>query len=108
MKDVKKAFRVLKQNCHVVKHVAHLWDDQRITIVLYACIIMHNMMVEAKGRTICKYMMRRIRLCQSNILFPHLSDFLAIVIQILSVNMCKLLREDSTTHIYENNRNNEN
>ncbi|KAL4570932.1 hypothetical protein LXL04_026597 [Taraxacum kok-saghyz] len=55
MKDIERTFGVLKHKCHVVIYVARLYDDQRIATIMYAWIIMHNMIIEAKGRAICMY-----------------------------------------------------
>ena len=88
-----------------MKYAARIFDDQRITSIMYACIIMHNMMVEAKGRAICTYdeteSVESIEPEQQYV--PGSTEFLARVIAIQNANTCHNLREDLATHVYERN-----
>nr|KAJ0214982.1 hypothetical protein LSAT_V11C300148690 [Lactuca sativa] len=54
-KDVERAFGVLKQKRHIIKHPARSWDRAKLTKVLTACVILHNMIIEEEGRAICMY-----------------------------------------------------
>ncbi|XP_047948792.1 uncharacterized protein LOC125194577 [Salvia hispanica] len=45
-KDVERAFGVLLSQWAIVKGSARFWFKEVITDVMYACIIMHNMIVE--------------------------------------------------------------
>ncbi|XP_047961358.1 uncharacterized protein LOC125206098 [Salvia hispanica] len=47
-KDVKRAFGVLQSRWSIVKGPARFWYKDVIADVMYACIIMHNMIVEQK------------------------------------------------------------
>ncbi|XP_023740736.1 uncharacterized protein LOC111888846 [Lactuca sativa] len=54
-KDAERAFGVLKQRCHIIKHPTRTWDRAKLTTVLTACVILHNMIIEEEGRAICSY-----------------------------------------------------
>ena len=45
-KDVERAFRVLQSRWAIMKGPARFWYKEVIADVMYACIIMHNMIVE--------------------------------------------------------------
>ncbi|XP_047979351.1 uncharacterized protein LOC125221271 [Salvia hispanica] len=45
-KDVERAFGVLQSRCAIVKDPTRSWYKEVIADVMYACIIMHNMIVE--------------------------------------------------------------
>ncbi|XP_052625896.1 uncharacterized protein LOC111898164 [Lactuca sativa] len=48
-KDVERAFGVLKAKWHIVRHAARPLDLETLRYIMYACIIMYNMVVEDKG-----------------------------------------------------------
>ena len=48
-KNVERAFGVLQSRWAAVKGPTHLWYADYIADVMYACIIMHNMIVENEG-----------------------------------------------------------
>lgn len=54
-KDVERAFRVLRQRFHMIKYPSRAWDPRHIRNLMYTCIILHNMILEDKGRAICTY-----------------------------------------------------
>ncbi|XP_047949176.1 uncharacterized protein LOC125195012 [Salvia hispanica] len=45
-KDVERAFGVLQSRWEIVKGPVHFWFKEVIADVMYACVIMHNMIVE--------------------------------------------------------------
>ncbi|TVU25077.1 hypothetical protein EJB05_27556, partial [Eragrostis curvula] len=45
-KDVERAFGVLQKRWAIIRHPARLWDREELADIMYACIIMHNMIVE--------------------------------------------------------------
>ena len=81
-----------------MKYAARLFDDQRITSIMYACIIMHNMMVEAKGRAICTYDETETEK-NEQLYIPGSTEFLARVVAIQNANTCHNLREDLATYV---------
>ncbi|KAI3512770.1 hypothetical protein L1887_20089 [Cichorium endivia] len=54
-KDVERAFGVLRQRFHMIKYPSRAWDPRRIRDLMYACIILHNMILEDEGKAICTY-----------------------------------------------------
>jgi hypothetical protein len=52
-KDVERCFGVLQQRWHFVRNPCRVWEKERIRMVMYACIIMHNMILEDEGKAIC-------------------------------------------------------
>jgi hypothetical protein len=45
-KDIERAFRVLQARWGVNHGPAYGWDRERLSDIMTACIIMHNMIVE--------------------------------------------------------------
>ncbi|KAD3066357.1 hypothetical protein E3N88_34237 [Mikania micrantha] len=54
-KDIERAFGVLKKKWHMIQHPARAWKPSRIRNALYACVILHNMIIEDNGRAICEF-----------------------------------------------------
>ena len=54
-KDIERAFGSLKKKWAVIQNPARAWTKERIRKVMYACIILHNMIIEDKGKAICTY-----------------------------------------------------
>uniref|UniRef100_A0A0D2ZPG2 DDE Tnp4 domain-containing protein n=1 Tax=Brassica oleracea var. oleracea TaxID=109376 RepID=A0A0D2ZPG2_BRAOL len=50
-KDVERAFGVMQARFAVIKNPSNLWDKSKITNIMRACIILHNMIVEDERRT---------------------------------------------------------
>jgi hypothetical protein len=48
-KDIERTFGVLQARWAVLHGPAYGWDRNRLTEIIIACIIMHNMIVEDKG-----------------------------------------------------------
>jgi len=48
-KDVERAFRVLQARFPIVRGLARFWDTQTLALIMRACVIMHNMIVEDEG-----------------------------------------------------------
>ncbi|XP_023729160.2 protein ALP1-like [Lactuca sativa] len=104
-KDVERAFGVLKAKWHIVEHAARPLDLETLRYIMYACIIMHNMVVEDKGRNIAHYIPTEPRHVQFQ---PGTADYLHRVVDIQDANKHRQLREDLANHIfYGNNNDNE-
>src|ERR1044071_595960 len=54
-KDVERLFGVLKSKWHVIGRPARAWHPQSLRYIMYACTILHNMIIEDEGRAICEY-----------------------------------------------------
>ena len=54
-KDVEQTFSVLTRRWQVLTVGARSYEVKRLRHVMYACIILHNMILEDEGRAICRY-----------------------------------------------------
>ncbi|XP_052627250.1 uncharacterized protein LOC111920503 [Lactuca sativa] len=104
-KDVEHAFGVLKAKWHIVEHAARPLDLETLRYIMYACIIMHNMIVEDKGRNIAHCIPTEPRHVQFQ---PGIAEYLHRVVDIQDANKHRQLREDLADYIfYGNNNDNE-
>ena len=46
-KDVERAFGVLQSRFAIVRGPTRIWDKETIGMIMRACVIMHNMIVES-------------------------------------------------------------
>nr|XP_043626079.1 protein ALP1-like [Erigeron canadensis] len=53
-KGIERAFGVLKKRWKVLNHPTQYWDKALMQDVIYACIILHNMILEDKDKAICQ------------------------------------------------------
>nr|XP_043623538.1 uncharacterized protein LOC122595262 [Erigeron canadensis] len=53
-KDIERAFGVLKKRWKVVSFSSRFWDKQRMHDVIYACIALHNMILEDEDKAFCQ------------------------------------------------------
>ncbi|XP_022023636.1 uncharacterized protein LOC110923891 [Helianthus annuus] len=53
-KDIERCFRVLQQRWQFIRNPCRMWDKEKIRMVMYACIIMRNMIIEDDGKAICQ------------------------------------------------------
>ncbi|XP_023731091.1 uncharacterized protein LOC111878831 [Lactuca sativa] len=96
-KDVERAFGVLKLKCHIVEHAARPYELDTLRLIMYACIIMHNMVVEDKGCNIATYSPMEPRHVQFQ---PGTSKYLHRVVDIQDQQKHKQLRENLADYIY--------
>ncbi|XP_021985391.1 uncharacterized protein LOC110881442 [Helianthus annuus] len=54
-KDVERAFGVLQNRWGVLSMPCRLYEKDQIRNVMYACIILHNMILEDEGRAVVEY-----------------------------------------------------
>ena len=52
-KDVERAFDVLKQRWSILRNPARGWSRAKLRNIMYACIILHNMILEDDENAIC-------------------------------------------------------
>ncbi|XP_023766742.2 uncharacterized protein LOC111915307 [Lactuca sativa] len=96
-KDVERAFGVLKSKWHIVENAVRPYELDTLRYIMYACIIMHNMVVEDKGRNIATYSPTEPRHVQFQ---PGTSEYLHRVVDIQDQQKHMQLREDLTDYIY--------
>ncbi|XP_076912388.1 uncharacterized protein LOC143570683 [Bidens hawaiensis] len=53
-KDIEMAFGVLKKRWAMLANPIRFWTREKITEVVITCIILHNMILEDEGKTICQ------------------------------------------------------
>jgi hypothetical protein len=66
-KDVERAFGVLQKRWRILAQPCRLWEKAHIRNVMYACIILHNMILEDEERAICEYFGEETQQSQANI-----------------------------------------
>ncbi|KAJ0777748.1 putative harbinger transposase-derived protein [Helianthus annuus] len=54
-KDIERAFGVLRKKWAIVAQRARAFTPKRLRLCMYACILLHNMIIEDEGRAICEY-----------------------------------------------------
>ncbi|XP_022008224.2 uncharacterized protein LOC110907570 [Helianthus annuus] len=54
-KDIERAFGVLQKKWAVLQQPARAFTPKRLRLCMYACILLHNMIIEDEGRAICEY-----------------------------------------------------
>ena len=54
-KDIERCFGVLQKKWHIIEHPARSATPKRLRHIMYACILLHNMVIEDEGRAICEY-----------------------------------------------------
>ena len=75
-KDVERAFGVLQSRFAIVRGPTRIWDKEAIGMIMRACVIMHNMIVEDEGVvdpnerevTMCNLSMARLLVHLMNLL----------------------------------------
>ena len=50
-KDVERAFAALQSRFAILRYAAHYWHRSTLSDIMYACIILHNMIVEDERDT---------------------------------------------------------
>ena len=54
-KDIERAFGVLKAHWAIVNNPARAWRPQKNRMVMYACVILHNMILKDEGHATCPF-----------------------------------------------------
>ncbi|XP_076913450.1 uncharacterized protein LOC143572081 [Bidens hawaiensis] len=54
-KDIERAFGVLKSKWHVVDRPSKYFSQVKMRNIMYACVILHNMILEDNGLAICQH-----------------------------------------------------
>lgn len=101
-KDVERVFWVQKRSWQILIIPTQSYEHTRIHSMMYACIILHNMIVEYKCSPICTYDKNdKVNADQQ---FIHRSiEILGRVYEIQDVETWQCLRENLTEHLYQNN-----
>ena len=101
-KDVECAFGVMKPKWHIFLHAARPYHLDNLRMIMYAMIIMHNMVIEDQGRLICPYVPSDPR----PVLYPVGSnEYRHRAVDIYDQGIHNRLHEDLTTHIFTHPRN---
>ncbi|XP_076931655.1 uncharacterized protein LOC143596877 [Bidens hawaiensis] len=60
-KDIERAFGVLNKRWAMLANPIRFWTREKITEVVITCIILHNMILEDEGKTICQNYQVKVR-----------------------------------------------
>lgn len=107
-KDVERAFGVLQQRFKIVAEPSRLWDQTDMGIVMKACIIMHNMILEYEKGVVLPFDLNEA-LGTSSALPPTMvtgatplfADVIRRDVEIRDRSMHKRLKQDLVEHIWE-------
>lgn len=101
-KDVERAFGVLKSKWHIVKNAARPYHLDNLKDIMYAVIIMHNMVIEEAGDErglICPY---EPDAPQHALYAPGTDAYMRRLIDIRDERIHYRLREDLASHVFYN------
>ncbi|KAI3520786.1 hypothetical protein L1887_10238 [Cichorium endivia] len=100
-KDIERAFGVLKKRFNIIYNPARTWDDRKIKSLMYACIILNNMILEYEGKAICRF--------DENEVLPHpeplgfdTAQYRANRAEVRSRELHNNLRADLSEHVHRN------
>ena len=97
-KDIERAFGVLKKRWKIFDSPARPKDKKKIENIMYTCIILHNMILEDEGKTICTYVEDEI---ESQPLYEPGSDlYLAIRTTLHDSDVHHYIRNDLAEHLW--------
>jgi hypothetical protein len=48
---MERAFGVLQKRWAIIRHLARLWEREEVANIMYACVILHNMIIEDDDNT---------------------------------------------------------
>ncbi|XP_021993609.1 uncharacterized protein LOC110890320 [Helianthus annuus] len=54
-KDVERLFSVIKIKWVIIQQPAHAFEQKKLRSIMYACLILHNLIIEDDGRAMCVY-----------------------------------------------------
>ncbi|XP_022040385.1 uncharacterized protein LOC110942934 [Helianthus annuus] len=54
-KDIERCFGVFQQRWHIIENSARAFTPKTLRYCMYACILLHNMILEDEGHAICEY-----------------------------------------------------
>ena len=95
-KDVERAFGVLKAKWHIVKYAARPYHLDNLKSIMYACIIMHNMVIEEQGRQISSYEEHAPRHALYD---PGTPPYIARLLDLRDDRIHNRLRQDLASHV---------
>ena len=99
-KYVERGFGAIKEKWCVIKYPTRAWDDYKIKKVMYAVLILHNMMIEEKGRNICTYNPNDA-LNPAVTIHPGTDEYYNKMLEIYDGDTYHRLRQDLTDHIWD-------
>ncbi|XP_023753170.1 uncharacterized protein LOC111901535 [Lactuca sativa] len=97
-KYVERAFGALKKRWHILKYPTPYMEEKNMSEVMYTCIILHNIILEDEGNTICKYNENEIVLSTQAFEVGNTEYMLRRAI-VHDVEKYHVLRRDLTEHI---------
>ncbi|XP_022003628.1 uncharacterized protein LOC110901081 [Helianthus annuus] len=99
-KDIERTFGVLKKRWGIIAQPTSIWDKDKFKNVMYAYIILHNMILEDSGKTIWQYYDPDDMELPESTLYPE--QRLAIFMKLRRRETHDPLHADLTSHLWVN------
>ncbi|XP_076904015.1 uncharacterized protein LOC143559267 [Bidens hawaiensis] len=97
-KDIERAFGVLKKKWAILANPIKFWTREKMTEVVYTCVILHNMILEDDGHAICENYQGDIPRQESTIINEQRLDNLNII---KSREIHNNLRHELVEHLWD-------
>ncbi|XP_076944014.1 uncharacterized protein LOC143614466 [Bidens hawaiensis] len=97
-KDIERAFGVLKKKWAILANPIKFWTREKMTEVVYSCVILHNMILEDDGHAICENYQGDIPRQESTIINEQRLDNLNII---KSREIHNNLRHELVEHLWD-------
>jgi hypothetical protein len=96
-KDIERAFGVLKARWAIVNNPTRAWRPQKIRTIMYACVILHNMILKDEGNAICPFQESDLPATQERV---SQEEYLRNFQEIRNAEKHHMLRQDLVDHIW--------
>ena len=96
-KDIERAFGVLKSRWAIVNNPTWAWRPQKIRTVMYACVILHNMILKDEGNAICHFQESDLPATQKRV---SQEEYVTNFQEIRDAKKHHMLRQDPVDHIW--------
>lgn len=102
-KDVERAFGVLQSRFAIVRGAARFWDEGTLAMIMKACVIMHNMIIEDEkdSQTDLNYIGIGETVSVSHERTPQLHEFMETHMRIRDKEVHTQLQEDLIEHLWQ-------
>lgn len=99
-KDVERAFGVLMARFAILKNPARLWHKEDLAIIMRACIILHNMVIESQRDSSILEEFNVDTYIASNRPSSHFEAFLEQYEKVHNATLHRQLQDDLIEHLW--------